>query len=70
MRRGRGDGTFLGQQHVARGLHTISGAVADFDRDGRPDLAFSATCAAYREPDVPGWFFVDCRAGAPLASAL
>jgi hypothetical protein len=45
IRRGRGDGTFESQQEVSEGAaSTIGGAVADFNRDGWPDLAFSNAC--------------------------
>jgi hypothetical protein len=45
LRRGRGDGTFLGQQNLSRNLCTGGGiAVADFNRDGLSDLAISGTC--------------------------
>jgi hypothetical protein len=46
VRRGRGDGTFDSPQEIAGGraagtAPTVGGAVADFNHDGRPDLAFS-----------------------------
>ena len=43
VRRGRGDGTFGAAEPVAPdfGVPTLGGAVADFNRDGSPDLAFS-----------------------------
>lgn len=45
VRRGRGDGTFEPQRAVSKGYFpTIGGAVADFNRDGWPDLAFSGAC--------------------------
>jgi hypothetical protein len=47
VRRGVGDGTFLKQQTVApdsEGFGVQGGAVADFNADGWPDLAFSGTC--------------------------
>jgi hypothetical protein len=45
VRRGRGDGTFLSEHTVRRHAGaTLGGAAADFNRDGWPDLAFSADC--------------------------
>ncbi len=44
VRRGRGDGTFGARQPVVFDVATWSGAVADFNGDGRPDLAFAARC--------------------------
>jgi hypothetical protein len=45
VRRGRGDGTFESQQAASEGgFSTIGGAVADFNADGWPDLAFSGAC--------------------------
>jgi FG-GAP-like repeat/PASTA domain len=45
VRRGRGDGVFEGQQPVSHCcFRTVAGAVADFNRDGWPDLAFSGEC--------------------------
>jgi hypothetical protein len=45
IRRGNGDGTFQDQQPAFDGyFSTIGGAVADFNRDGWPDLAFSGAC--------------------------
>jgi hypothetical protein len=45
VRRGRGDGTFLRQLNVRRGLCTGGGiAVADYNGDRLPDLAISGTC--------------------------
>jgi hypothetical protein len=39
IRRGRGDGTFEKPLYIPWPL-AVSGAVADFNRDGRPDIAF------------------------------
>ena len=44
VRRGRGDGTFENRQPVFGPSFTQAGAVADFDSDGWPDLAFSEAC--------------------------
>jgi hypothetical protein len=48
LRRGRGDGTFGRQQDVSIDrndpISTVGGAVADFNRDGWPDLAFNDAC--------------------------
>lgn len=45
VRRGRGDGTFENRQPVfGDSAFTQAGAVADFNRDGWPDLAFSPAC--------------------------
>ena len=43
VRRGRGDGTFENRQTVLASF-TQAGAVADFNGDGWPDLAFSEAC--------------------------
>jgi hypothetical protein len=56
VRRGRGDGTFLGQRRLGQELYSQGGAVADFNSDGWPDLAFSGTCDG---PDCAvNWVFV------------
>ena len=45
VRRGRGDGTFERRQQAFDGFaYTQAGAVADFNGDGWPDLAFSEAC--------------------------
>ena len=45
VRRGRGDGTFERRQRSFDGFaYTQAGAVADFNGDGWPDLAFSEAC--------------------------
>jgi hypothetical protein len=45
LRRGRGDGTLEDRQPSFSGFaFTEAGAVADFDGDGWPDLAFSEAC--------------------------
>jgi hypothetical protein len=46
VRRGAGDGTLLPQQDIFECcfLRTVAGAVADFNGDGWPDLAFSSDC--------------------------
>jgi hypothetical protein len=58
VRRGRGDGTLLALRTGAPrpyGLITQGGAVADFNGDGRPDVAVNEACAgaecAEFEPD-------------------
>jgi hypothetical protein len=46
VRIGNGDGTFGKQRHVwhQTWFYLAAGAVADFDRDGWPDLAFNNAC--------------------------
>ena len=44
VRRGRGDGTFERRQRALRFAYTQGGAVAYFNGDGWPDLAFSEAC--------------------------
>jgi hypothetical protein len=51
MRPGRGDGTFGKQATIVGDLWTQGAAVADFNLDGWPDLAFNATCDG---PDCSG----------------
>jgi hypothetical protein len=47
LRRGRGDGTLEDRQSSFSGFaFTMAGAVADFDGDDWPDLAFSEACDA------------------------
>jgi VCBS repeat protein len=43
VRRGRGDATF-GRRMVISDVYSEGAATADFNRDGRPDLAFAGTC--------------------------
>lgn len=55
VRRGRGDGTFSRRQRIDLGDSveaTMGGAVvADFNRDGRPDLALAESCDYLEFPD-------------------
>jgi hypothetical protein len=65
VRRGAGDGTFLTRQTAFRypyPLITVGGAIADFNADGRPDLAFGNECDPVEEAGCrpkTAWVFLN-----------